>query len=281
MQYQEYTLTSLHHDRHFLLDVRYQKTGEPKPIVLFVHGFKGFKDWGPFNLIADIFAEAGFIYAKVNLSHNGTTVDQPLDFADLEAFGQNNYLIELDDLKVAMDHLDSIDFGEEAAVGQYHLVGHSRGGGLVVLKASEDPRVGSVVSWAGKGTYHIAESDSKMEQWQKEGVAYIWNGRTEQNMPIYYQFYKVLAENSDRLDIPKAAARLTVPLLLIHGTGDETVPQQEAALLKAAQPNAELLLIEGGLHTFGGSHPFEGDKLAEDLQTAVDATMAHISQAAN
>ena len=30
-------------------------SGQPKPVVVFVHGFKGFKDWGHFNVLADYF----------------------------------------------------------------------------------------------------------------------------------------------------------------------------------------------------------------------------------
>ena len=269
----EFTLTSLHNERPFLLDLRYEPTGKPKPVVLFIHGFKGFKDWGPFNLIADLFAKAGFVYAKLNLSHNGTTLEKPLDFADLEAFGQNNYLIELDDIKIALDFLDGLDLQQEAQLGQYSLVGHSRGGGLVILKAREDERVSKVVTWAGKGDYSIGESDARLKQWQQEGVAHIWNGRTGQQMPIYYQFYKALLANSERLSIEKAASELQAPLLLIHGTGDETVPLKEAETLKQAQPKAELMAIEEALHTFGGAHPFEGESLPDDLQKAVDATI--------
>ncbi|WP_435524823.1 hypothetical protein [Chryseobacterium indoltheticum] len=37
---------------------------------------------------------------KFNFSHNGTTVEDPENFADLEAFGNNNYSKELSDLGV-------------------------------------------------------------------------------------------------------------------------------------------------------------------------------------
>ena len=79
-------LKSTHGERSMLGDIRYKSTNELKPIILFVHGFKGFKDWGHFNLIADWFAENGFIYVKFNLSHNGTNPENPNDFVDLNAF---------------------------------------------------------------------------------------------------------------------------------------------------------------------------------------------------
>ena len=50
--------------------------------------------------MADRFADAGFVFVKFNLSHNGTTIEHPIDFVDLEAFGNNNFAKELDDLGV-------------------------------------------------------------------------------------------------------------------------------------------------------------------------------------
>ena len=88
------TLTSSYHAKQFKADARFIQNGEPKPIILFVHGFKGFKDWGAFNLIADYFAEAGFVFIKMNFSHNGLSLEEDYYFEDLEAFGQNNFSIE-------------------------------------------------------------------------------------------------------------------------------------------------------------------------------------------
>ena len=31
-----------------------------KALVLFVHGFKGFKDWGPWELMSEYFVQAGY-----------------------------------------------------------------------------------------------------------------------------------------------------------------------------------------------------------------------------
>ena len=45
-QEEDKVLFSKHHNRMFMMDLRWENDGKPKPIVLFVHGFKGFKDWG-------------------------------------------------------------------------------------------------------------------------------------------------------------------------------------------------------------------------------------------
>ena len=64
------------HGRPILLDVSYTEDGNEKPLVIFTHGFKGFKDWGHFNKLAKVFADAGFIYAKFNFSQGKLTTLQ-------------------------------------------------------------------------------------------------------------------------------------------------------------------------------------------------------------
>ncbi|MEZ5022911.1 MAG: hypothetical protein R2728_06545, partial [Chitinophagales bacterium] len=119
-------------ERPIMLDVFYKATGRPKPLVIFCHGFKGFKDWGHFNLIAKTFADAGFVFCKFNFSFNGGTEEQVIDFPDLEAFGQNNISTELNDLGVLIDAWQTPhQFIPDTEVNREHLtvIGHSRGGG--------------------------------------------------------------------------------------------------------------------------------------------------------
>ena len=76
------------HGRPIVLDLAFQETGRPKPLVIFVHGYKGFKDWGVFGAMESEFLSAGFALLRFNFSHNGGTVEEPIDFPDLEAFGR-------------------------------------------------------------------------------------------------------------------------------------------------------------------------------------------------
>ena len=44
-----------------LVDVRAAGRDSPRPAVVVLHGFKGFKDWGMFPPLADRLARAGFV----------------------------------------------------------------------------------------------------------------------------------------------------------------------------------------------------------------------------
>ena len=48
-------------DKEILLDISFTRNNFKKQIVIFSHGFKGFKDWGPFNELANYFALHGLI----------------------------------------------------------------------------------------------------------------------------------------------------------------------------------------------------------------------------
>ena len=95
------------HNKPILLDIGYKPNGIQKPIIVFAHGFKGFKDWGHFNKVMEYFIDKDFIFVKFNFSHNGGTVQNPIDFPDLEAFGNNNYSKELADLSTVLDWIEN------------------------------------------------------------------------------------------------------------------------------------------------------------------------------
>ncbi len=260
-------------------EVFYTATNSPKPVVIFAHGFKGYKDWGPWNAMVPHFVKAGFVFVKFNFSHNGGTVEDPIDFPDLEAFGNNNYSKELDDLGAVLDALEQHEMPrQEMNLNRIFLIGHSRGGGIVLLKANEDQRVKKVTTWAGVSDYAGRFPQGELlQQWERDGVYHIVNGRTQQNMPLYYQFYEDFVTHRQRLDIPNAAKQLTIPTLVIHGTNDMAVNVEEAENLKQWNPAFELLLIEGAGHTFGGKHPWEETALPTDLQQVVEATVNFFS----
>lgn len=258
----EYQLISKNDQRPFLVDVTAPAKSTKTPVILFTHGFKGFKDWGHFHILANKFCEAGFAFFKYNVSHNGTTVDDPMNFGDLDAFGNNNFTKELLDVELMIEHITNNGIeGINVDINNLFLIGHSRGGGVSLIKAQEDERVKAVVTWAALGKFGMNLTNDLVAEWKKNGVFYIDNARTNQKMPMYLQGYKDLIENKERLDPARAAKEMTKPTLLIHGDGDETVPVEQAFELKEINSKIELEIIAGANHVFGGSHPFVSEKL--------------------
>jgi len=67
--------------RLMLADLTYDDANPYAPLIIFAHGFKGFKDWGTHRMVARFFAGHGYRFLKFNFSHNGTTTEQPADYA--------------------------------------------------------------------------------------------------------------------------------------------------------------------------------------------------------
>jgi pimeloyl-ACP methyl ester carboxylesterase len=260
------------HQKPILVDAFYKESKQPKPVIIFCHGYKGFKDWGAWNLMAIAFANAGFFFVKFNFSHNGGTIEQPIDFPDLEAFGNNNYTKELDDLETVIDWIsNSTHFSKEVDTNKLSLIGHSRAGGIVSIKAEEDKRVSKVITLAGVCDYKKrTATTSELKQWKIDGVKYVLNGRTKQKMPHYYQFFEDFNTNEIRLTIKRAVENLTVPMLIIHGDSDTSVFINEAERLHQWKPDSQLEIIEGANHVFNTSHPWTAKKLSNELEKVVE-----------
>ena len=243
--------------KKILIDINFNHNFKNKPIVIFSHGFKGFKDWGPFNKMAENFAEKNFFFIKFNFSYNGTSIENPNDFVDLDAFGNNNFSIELDDLNLVINWInDNSKFSNEIDTNNINLLGHSRGGAISILKSNEDSRINKVISWASPSNFINRMDKSKLDIWKKSGVAYIFNSRTNQNMPLFYQFYQDCITNKKRIDIENACRNLTIPHLAIHGTEDPTVDIKDVNDFKNWNPKTIVHKIKDANHVFGVSHPF-------------------------
>ena len=266
------------HQRPIVTDVFYRKTGQPKSIVIFAHGYKGYKDWGCWNLVAEQFAQQELFFVKFNFSHNGGTLEQPIDFPDLEAFGHNNYTKELDDLQSVIDWvLKDDDFSKEIKFTDITLIGHSRGGGIVTLKANEEPRVNRLISWAAVSNFAQRSSTiGELEAWKKNGVKYVLNGRTKQQMPHFYQFYKDFKANETRFNIERAARNINIPHFIIHGTKDTSISFEEARNLHKWNPESTLLAVDEADHVFGSKHPWQSQHISEHLAQVVNASINFI-----
>ena len=235
-------------------DITFDDTLKNAPTIIFSHGFKGFKDWGAHNLVAQYFAENGFRYLKFNFSHNGTTTDHPTEFANIIAFSDNTFSIELQDLETVIDFICG-GSAMPSVLGVY-LIGHSMGGGISIIKTAEDERIVKLVTMASISGFRNLWAKEIEQQWRLQGIAYFLNKRTGQQLPLKVSALIDLDKYPARLDILARASEIKQPWLIMHGDADPTVPVAHAEELKAANPGAELSIVPGADHTFGASQPY-------------------------
>ena len=260
-----------------LYDVFHNNDFTKKPLVIFSHGYKGFKDWGAWDLVGEEFAKNNLFFVKFNFSHNGGTLKNPIDFPDLNAFGNNNYSYELDDLERILTYFKKSN-SKNIDLNTIILIGHSRGGGSVLIKASENSLVKSVITWAGVSDFKIRFKENTLgwKDWKEKGVMYVENQRTKQSMPHFFQFYEDFKKNEDRFNIKSAVEKLKIPYLIFHGQKDVGVLPDEGKKMKSWNSTNELKLIESGDHTFSAKHPWKFDFLPKELKEVVLTTINFI-----
>jgi acetyl esterase/lipase len=128
----------------------------------------------------------------------------------------------VEDVCAAVDHLgelDGLDLGRVVAIG------HSAGGHLALLAATRAPVTHAV---AQAGVCDLAEAG---RLGLGAGAAEAFAG----GRPEAYE-----------LGSPRALLPLGIPQLLVHGTGDDTVPVEMSREYAAATDEAELVEYDGG-----------------------------------
>jgi pimeloyl-ACP methyl ester carboxylesterase len=134
------------------------------------------------------------------------------------------------------------------------LLGHSRGGGVALLGAQDVPGLAGVVVWSPISRVDRWD-EATQRDWRARGVLEVENARTKQIMrmsPVILDDYEA---NRERLDVLAAAERLRVPLLVVHGGADESVPVAEGRLIAERSPLSSLVVIQRASHTFNSIHP--------------------------
>ena len=246
------------------------------PVIVYVHGFKGFKDWGFVPYAANYFAQHGFTFLAFNFSHNGIGKD-PLQFTEFERFKQNTYSREIQEVGEILHLCSLTDFFGAYLKGNIGLIGHSRGGGIGLLGAAEHKEVAAVATWASVSSLDRF-SKSERDRWRKQGFTERVNSRTGQVFQLGVDMLDEIERfGKSRLHVLSAVKKLERPLLIIHGQEDESVPMYEAEQLNVyGEPGlTELRLIPKVGHTFGAKHPFEASNESLDQVLSISAAFFH------
>lgn len=219
-----------------------------RALVIVIHGFKGFKDWGFFPFLAERLMQHRLVICRFNMSRSGIG-DDPETFTRLDLFEGDTYSRQLADLATVVRY----------AQQQYpslptFLLGHSRGGGIALLGAHDVANLHGVVTWSAISTVDRWDDETKRD-WRARGFMEAVNSRTGQVMRMSTEMLDDCETSAERLDIVAAASRLRVPLLVVHGGRDESVPCDEGRLISSRAPDSSLLVIGGASHTFNAIHP--------------------------
>lgn len=243
--------------------------GKRQPVLLFCHGFKGFKDWGSFPYAAEALAQQGIVTVRFNFSCNGVG-EGGTEFDELEKFAVNTYAREVADLHalVAWLHAPESPIADYADMTQLFLLGHSKGGGDAILFGAQHPQVKGIITWNGIADVNLFDAGLRKEI-ADNGVGYIANARTGQQMPIRQVVIDDVDQHKDEYDLLVKVSQMEQPLLIVQGENDFERLVKGAVRLHEAAKQSELHWIKEGDHTWNTKHPFAGTtpQLEEAIQT--------------
>jgi len=246
----------------------------PTGLVLLLHGFKGFRNWGFFPVAAQHLANAGFVTVRMDFSGNGMNggADRVVD---LDAFARNTISAEVKDAHTMIGHLHGIA-DQLGWNGTLHIVGHSRGGGIAHVVGREVLEGGPsgitlsrCVVWNSVGTWQ-RWTPRQRAAWQDAGSMEMENARTGQKLRMDVSYAEDIEHASDRLDLIRASEAVGDRMFYIHADQDITVPLKEVEALRSRSgTSAPLYVVPNTTHTFGMTHPLDHitPALVEVLET--------------
>ncbi|MGE4602126.1 MAG: alpha/beta hydrolase [Planctomycetota bacterium] len=219
--------------------------------ILFIPGFKGFKDWGGWPWFCGELATAGHRVFRMNPSMCG--VGPALDsFDEPHKFARQTLDHDIEDVRAV---LEDAALGIESPI----LLGHSRGGLVAALCAGESCGVAGVITM-GTPADLLSLSDDEIEKWRATGRREIVNARTGEVLHQDVEVLEDYLQQGERYSASLALERSNLPVLAIHGGADDAVePSCAGILLTGVDPQrGRQVIVEGAGHTFGLTHPFVG-----------------------
>ncbi|KAM7276937.1 hypothetical protein ACFE04_018803 [Oxalis oulophora] len=206
-------------------------------IVILCHGFRSSKDNNIMTSLAQALQNEGISAFRFDFAGNGESEG---------SFEYGNYWREADDLHAVIQHFKSVN--RVISV----ILGHSKGGGVVLLYAAKYQDVPAVVNVSGRYDLKIGVEDrlgkEYLQKIKEVGFIDVKNktGSVE---------YRVTADSlMDRLNTNMHEECLKIDkecrVLTVHGSDDEIIPVGDALEFAKIIPNHELKIVQGANHCY-------------------------------
>lgn len=220
-----------------------EEASTPNKLAFVMHGLGGKKEQPHIRAMTEAFLESGYTVVTFDTAHTFGESEGEYEDATI-----TNYYADLEDV---------ITWASKQSwyVEPFVLCGHSLGGISTALFAQKHPDkvlalapISTVVS--GKlslETYNTAEKQKELEDWERNGIRTIMShdGKLEKSLKWSHM------EDRLRYDLLPDINKLTMPVLLVVGSKDDSTPEAHQRILYEALPSErEMHVIEGALHSF-------------------------------
>lgn len=201
------------------------------PTVLFLHGFKGYKEEATYTDLAKRFLQHGI--ASVRFDASG--------FGDSEGTLEDDYRFSnyIEDTEAVYKWLVKQDFVDANKLG---VVGQSMGGAQAILFASNHPELKIAVSISPPDKIGTADALGAVKnEWESKGYLEEMSSRYGKEIKIPYEYL----EDAMQYDFTVFSKKNTCPLLVVLGEKDDIVlPIQTERVFDAASEPKTLMRFE-------------------------------------
>lgn len=207
-----------------------------KEIVILCHGFRSSKESKTLVNLAAALEKAGISSFRFDFSGNGESDG---------SFQYGNYWREAEDLHAVTQHFLESNRLVTA------IVGHSKGGGVVLLYASKYHDIKAVVNLSGR--YDLKDGiEERLGKGYMERIKE--DGFIDVKRPGSSDYRVTLESLLDRLNTNMHEACLQIDkecrVLTVHGSSDTVISVGDASKFAQILPNHSLHIIEGADHPY-------------------------------
>lgn len=252
----------------------YKVSESKKPLTIILHGFKAFRNWGFIPHLSQSIASNVGPTIAIDFSMNGIVDDEKMWY-DVEVFRKNTIGVELEDLQKLINSLDNLNI--ENWNGDINLIGHSMGGAISILTAGKNDQVKKLSLWGTISKWN-RNTKRQIDEWRNKGFMEFQESLTGQTLYLDFSYQQYKDDLREQIDIRKTISSLDIPIQIIHGSLDLTVPPKEGEILFSKvknKENSELHIIPKTGHTFGAKHPFE--KSNKQLEDSINHTIKFLN----
>lgn len=203
------------------------------PLLILIHGLTGQMDEAQLEGVRDAANANGIACLRVDMYGHGKSDGD---------FSNHNLMEWLSEILFVIDYAREQDF-----VTDIYLSGHSQGGLAVILAAGMKPDQIKALIPIAPATNIVSESvkgeffGTKFDQNNMPEFIHFWD-----EFDIKANYFRI----ARTLNVDAAIEAFDGPVLVVHGTDDESVPVSFGIEVADKYNNSTLALIEGDSHCF-------------------------------
>lgn len=212
-----------------------------RPIMILCHGFTTGKHSTTYVKLEELLNKKNISTFRFDFFGHGESEGKFEDITVSEA---------TDDILRAIEYLEDLGYSK---IG---LFGSSFGGAASIIAASKTKDLELLVLKSPVADYMEREmgkrNKKELEEWKNKGYKDYFDSKGNK-YKLNYTFFEDFAKN----DGYEAAKKIIIPVLIVHGDADTSVPIEQSIKLSKILPNGKLEIVSGANHHYSNPEHYQ------------------------